>query len=93
MPYLQGYEYRTDLIADTLLWGCWLAFVRFRLNAAIPTTVALASFALLVLPLAPAMGAAFVFAYLRYGVVEQPCIPFGRQMISRRPLVAAPEPV
>ena len=93
MPYLQGYEYRTDLIADTLLWGCCLAFVRFRLNAAISTTVAMASFALLVLPLAPAIGAAFVCAHLRYRFAEQPCIRFGRQMISRRPLVAAPEPV
>jgi peptidoglycan/LPS O-acetylase OafA/YrhL len=48
-PYLQGFEYRTDLIADTLLWGCCLAFVRLRLTAAVSTTIALASFALLVL--------------------------------------------
>jgi peptidoglycan/LPS O-acetylase OafA/YrhL len=48
-PYLQGFEYRTDLIADTLLWGCCLAFMRPRLNATLSTTIALASFALLVL--------------------------------------------
>src|SRR6202167_2318501 len=29
-PLLQQYDYRTDIIADTLLWGCCLAFVKVR---------------------------------------------------------------
>lgn len=46
---LQGYEYRTDLIADMLLWGCCLAFVRLRLSVAVSTVAALGAFTLLVL--------------------------------------------
>lgn len=47
-PYLQESGYRTDLIADTLLWGCCLAFVRVRLRAVVSTVIAVASAILMV---------------------------------------------
>jgi peptidoglycan/LPS O-acetylase OafA/YrhL len=46
---LQGYEYRTDLIADMLLWGCCLAFVRLRLPAAVSTAAAVGALTILML--------------------------------------------
>jgi peptidoglycan/LPS O-acetylase OafA/YrhL len=48
-PYLQEWQYRTDLIADTLLWGCCLAFVKVRSNAAVSLSVAAVAGVLLVL--------------------------------------------
>jgi peptidoglycan/LPS O-acetylase OafA/YrhL len=157
-PYLQGYVYRTDLIADTLFWGCALAFVRqLRLGAPLSTAAAAATMTLMVLfaleihvpgmprnidysipfmhalpavllcavvscPAAPigrllemgpmrfvgnlsyslyiwqqlflggpgtrlpaplGLAAAFTCAYLSFRFVEQPCIRFGRQWITR----------
>jgi peptidoglycan/LPS O-acetylase OafA/YrhL len=40
-PFLQGYLGRTDLIADTLLWGCCLAFVKPKASATVSTIVAI----------------------------------------------------
>jgi peptidoglycan/LPS O-acetylase OafA/YrhL len=90
-PYLQGSEYRTDLIADTLLWGCCLAFIRLRLNAAISTSVAIASSALLVLLVlgihVPGMPRNINYsipvmhllpAILLFAVVSCPTAPIGR---------------
>jgi peptidoglycan/LPS O-acetylase OafA/YrhL len=164
-PYLEGLAFRTDLIADTLLWGCCLAFCRFTVGPVLSTLVVLVSIVLLVLfyagvtdslvahnhiesfmhivpaillaalvacpqgpvgmildapqmqfigrlsyslyiwqqlflgghgprlPLPLALAAAFACAYLSYRFVEQPCIRYGRQLIAKRPLTAAPESV
>jgi peptidoglycan/LPS O-acetylase OafA/YrhL len=49
-PYLQGFVYRTDLIADALFWGCALAFVeQLRLGAPLSTAAAVVSMTLMVL--------------------------------------------
>jgi peptidoglycan/LPS O-acetylase OafA/YrhL len=49
-PDLQGYVYRTDLIADTLFWGCALAFARqVRCGMALSTAAAGATMTLMVL--------------------------------------------
>jgi peptidoglycan/LPS O-acetylase OafA/YrhL len=47
-PYLEGLGLRTDLLADTLLWGCCLAFCRFSLGPVISTCIVLMSFVSLV---------------------------------------------
>ncbi len=59
-PFLQWHGYRTDLIADTLLWGCCLAFVKLRTGPISSTAIAVCSATLLVvlcedirLPLVP----------------------------------------
>ena len=48
-PYLEGLGFRTDLIADTLLWGCCLAFCRFAIGPVLSTSIVLVSIVLLVL--------------------------------------------
>jgi peptidoglycan/LPS O-acetylase OafA/YrhL len=46
-PGMSTRGYRTDLIADTLLWGCCLAFFRLRLGPVVSTLVAATAFGLL----------------------------------------------
>jgi peptidoglycan/LPS O-acetylase OafA/YrhL len=48
-PTLQWAPARTDLIADTLLWGCLLAFTAFETSKAVSTAIALGSAVLLAL--------------------------------------------
>ncbi len=48
-PFLQWFQFRTDLIADTLLWGCCLAFFTLKARPWVSTLAALASAALLAL--------------------------------------------
>jgi peptidoglycan/LPS O-acetylase OafA/YrhL len=48
-PFLQWYGYRTDLIADTLLWGCCLAFVKLKAGRISSTAIAACSATLLAL--------------------------------------------
>jgi len=48
-PYLEGLGFRTDLIADTMLWGCLLAFFRFAIGSVVSTAIVLVSIASLVL--------------------------------------------
>jgi len=166
-PYLQWFPFRTDLIADTLLWGCGLAFLALKTGRLVSTVAAFGSMCLLILfcegiplpfpphnaayialiehllpalvvgaivacPAAPigrllelapvrfvgnlsyslyiwqqlflwgpggqrmpalvGVSAAFACAYLSYRFIEQPCILFGREIISRRPLITASEP-
>jgi len=167
-PILQWFQFRTDLIADTLLWGCCLAFLKLKSAPIVSTVVAACSACLLALlcaeirlpflphnigilmpiehllpailvgavvscpdapvgrllefslvryighlsyslyiwqelflwgpngPRMPALvgiAAAFACAYLSYRFVEQPCIRFGRQFITRRSLVPAADTV
>jgi len=47
-PYLEGLGLRTDLVADTMLWGCCLAFCRFSIGPVISTCVVLISLVSLV---------------------------------------------
>jgi peptidoglycan/LPS O-acetylase OafA/YrhL len=48
-PYLQWFPFRTDLIADALLWGCCLAFLSLKTGRVVSTVAALGSACLLVL--------------------------------------------
>jgi peptidoglycan/LPS O-acetylase OafA/YrhL len=48
-PFLQGFQARTDLIADTLLWGCCLAFCTVRTRPMVSTVLAVSAGALLAL--------------------------------------------
>ena len=88
-PHLQQYNYRTDLIADTLLWGCCLAFVKVRLSAAVSTVGALISSVLLVWMVLGIPGASpridyfiqnmhFLPALLLCAIVSCPDAPIGR---------------
>lgn len=88
-PYLQGNEYRTDLTADALLWGCVLAFVKGRSSAAVSTFVAIVTAILMVwielgVPGAPAklgylaQNMHFLPALLLWAVVSCPAAPLGR---------------
>jgi peptidoglycan/LPS O-acetylase OafA/YrhL len=93
-PYLQGNEYRTDLTADALLWGCVLAFVKARSSAAVSTSVAIVTAILMVwielgVPGAPtklgylAQSAHFLPALLLWAVVSCPGAPIGRLLELR----------
>lgn len=48
-PFLQWFQFRTDLIADTLLWGCCLAFLKLRAGPLASTAIAVSSACLLAL--------------------------------------------
>jgi peptidoglycan/LPS O-acetylase OafA/YrhL len=48
-PFLQWFQFRTDLIADTLLWGCCLAFLKLRAGPIASTAIAAGSACLLAL--------------------------------------------
>jgi peptidoglycan/LPS O-acetylase OafA/YrhL len=84
-PHLQESPYRTDLIADTLLWGCCLAFVKVRTSAAVSTAAAVISALFLVWMvigtgkigyLVHSMN--FWSAVLLWAVVSCPTAPIGR---------------
>jgi peptidoglycan/LPS O-acetylase OafA/YrhL len=48
-PYLHWNSSGTDAIADTLLWGCALAFFKLRLKASVSMAIAVSSAAMLAL--------------------------------------------
>jgi peptidoglycan/LPS O-acetylase OafA/YrhL len=48
-PHLSWNAFGTDEVADTLLWGCALAFFRFKLDSRVSMGIALGGFALLAL--------------------------------------------
>jgi peptidoglycan/LPS O-acetylase OafA/YrhL len=85
-PYLHEQFYRTDLIADTLLWGCCVAFVKARSNAVVSTGVAIVSAILLALMTMGISGKIgyllqsmhFIPAVFLWAVVSCPAAPIGR---------------
>jgi peptidoglycan/LPS O-acetylase OafA/YrhL len=48
-PFLQWFQFRTDLIADALLWGCCLAFFTLKRGPVVSSVIAVSSAALLAL--------------------------------------------
>ena len=80
-PNLQQYNYRTDLIADTILWGCCLAFVKPRFDAAASTLAAIVC-ALALYGMASGsyfmQNLHFVPALLLGAIVSCPTAPLGR---------------